>query len=131
VATGSPFEPVEYGGRTFPIAQSNNSYIFPGIGLGVLAAGATRVSDSMFMAAAEALSECSPAQSDESAALLPPLDDVAHVNKAIALAVARCACREGLVRADPDRTDEMLRAGIEETYWRAEYAELHTAEEKA
>ncbi len=55
IATGSPFDDVEYGGRRFPIAQCNNSYIFPGLGLGVRAVGARRVSDAMFMAAARAL----------------------------------------------------------------------------
>ncbi len=63
IATGSPFEDVSYGGRRFPIAQCNNSYVFPGLGLGVLAVGAQRVSDAMFMAAARALADCSPARS--------------------------------------------------------------------
>ena len=59
IATGSPFDDVSYGGRRFPIAQCNNSYIFPGLGLGVLAVGARRVTDAMFMAAARALADCS------------------------------------------------------------------------
>jgi len=73
IATGSPFEPVNYNGKCYPIAQSNNSYIFPGMGLGILAVKARRVSDDMFMAASVALSECSPALADPQAALLPPL----------------------------------------------------------
>jgi malate dehydrogenase (oxaloacetate-decarboxylating) len=60
VATGSPFVPVEYEGKTYPIAQCNNSYIFPGIGLGVLSSGATRITDNMLMAASEALADVSP-----------------------------------------------------------------------
>jgi malate dehydrogenase (oxaloacetate-decarboxylating) len=64
VATGSPFGPVEWKGRCYPVAQCNNSYIFPGMGLGILAVRARRVSDEMLMAAATALGECSPAISD-------------------------------------------------------------------
>ena len=62
IGTGSPFAPVEWNGRTMKIDQTNNSYIFPGIGLGVIAVGARRVTDTMFMAAAEALAAMSPAR---------------------------------------------------------------------
>ena len=60
IATGSPFEAVLYKGRRYPIAQCNNSYVFPGVGLGVLAVGARKVTDAMFNAAARALADCSP-----------------------------------------------------------------------
>lgn len=60
VATGSPFSPVNYKDKVYPIAQCNNSYIFPGIGLGVIASGAKRVTETMLMAASRALAECSP-----------------------------------------------------------------------
>jgi malate dehydrogenase (oxaloacetate-decarboxylating) len=121
VATGSPFEPVAYGGKTFPIAQSNNSYIFPGVGLGVLAVSASRVSDGMLMAASEALGDCSPALDDSSAPLLPPLIDVSRVSKAIALAVARRACEEGLSAEAAGASDDELLQRIDATYWQAEY----------
>ena len=119
VATGSPFEPVTYQGREYPIAQSNNSYIFPGMGLGILAAGATRVSDDMFMAAAVALSESSPALTDPQGSLLPSLDDIRAVSRRIAMAVARQAQAEGL--ADKTSDDELERR-IEQTSWEPRYA---------
>jgi malate dehydrogenase (oxaloacetate-decarboxylating) len=81
VATGSPFGDVTYKGRRFPIAQCNNSYIFPGLGLGILASGAKRVSDSMFMAAARALAEFSMAGRDPAAPLLPPLAESRRVSR--------------------------------------------------
>jgi malate dehydrogenase (oxaloacetate-decarboxylating) len=98
VATGSPFDEVSYGGRRFPIPQCNNSYIFPGLGLGAIASGAARVSDGMFMAAARALADCSPARHDPAAPLLPPLAESRSVSRTIALAVAASAVREGLAR---------------------------------
>ena len=119
VATGSPFEPVTYQGREYPIAQSNNSYIFPGMGLGILAAGATRVSDDMFMAAAVALSESSPALTDPQGSLLPSLDDIRAVSRRIAMAVARQAQAEGL--ADKTSDDE-LELRIEQMSWEPRYA---------
>jgi malate dehydrogenase (oxaloacetate-decarboxylating) len=73
VATGSPFAPVSYGGRRIPIAQCNNIYIFLAIGLGVVASGARRVTDTMILAAARTLDESSPALQDASASLLPAL----------------------------------------------------------
>jgi malate dehydrogenase (oxaloacetate-decarboxylating) len=98
IATGSPFADVVYQGRTIPVSQCNNSYIFPGMGLGVIAAGARRVTDDMFLTAARALSDCSPARSSPAAALLPPLADIRRVSKQIALAVASEAIRQDLAR---------------------------------
>ena len=72
VATGSPFAPVEHGGRTHVISQNNNAYIFPGIGLGVVAAHARRVTDNMMMAAALALSGIAPAATETGMPILPP-----------------------------------------------------------
>ena len=76
VATGSPYPPVQYEGRTIPIAQCNNVFIFPAVGLGVVASGARRVTDGMMLAAARALGEHSPARKDPSGSLLPALRDV-------------------------------------------------------
>ncbi len=119
VATGSPFEPVQHEGRSYPIAQCNNSYIFPAIGLGVLSVGARRVSDGMFMAAAEALSRCAPALSDGAGALLPPLSEIRAVSADIAFAVAAQAQAEGL--AD-ESSESDLRARIQARCWQPVYA---------
>src|SRR6202042_2033229 len=96
VGTGSPFPPVEYGGKTFAIDQTNNSYIFPGMGLGILAAGARRVSDAMFMVAGKAVAEMSPAATDNQGRLLPPISQLREVSMAVAKAVARQAQADGL-----------------------------------
>lgn len=120
VATGSPFNSVSYKGENFPIAQCNNSYIFPGIGLGAIASGATRISDSMFMVASETLATCSPLARGEGADLLPPLNFIRPVSKAIALAVARQAVQEGVCELlDP----EGISAAIEKNFWEPEYRE--------
>jgi len=124
IATGSPFDPVEWNGATFPIGQCNNSYIFPGMGLGILGIGARRVSDGMFMAAAEALGNCSPALKDPKAALLPPLEQVREVATEIAYAVAAQALEEGL--ADPCDADEMKRR-IDARRWEPTYRPFVTA----
>lgn len=118
IATGSPFEPVPCNGRDIPIGQCNNSYIFPGMGLGILAVGARRVSDAMFMAAAEALSGCSPALNDPDASLLPPLDHARDVADKIALAVATQAVADGL--ADKMSAAE-IEARIEAKSWTPAY----------
>ena len=98
VGTGSPFPPATWNGRTVPVDQTNNSYIFPGVGLGVLAVGARRVTDQMFMAAAKALAEFSPAGRDKTARLLPPIPDLRKVAPVIAVAVAKQAIRDGVAR---------------------------------
>lgn len=118
VATGSPFSPVEYKGRTYPIAQSNNTYIFPGMGLGIIASGATRVTDGMFMAAAEALSETAPALKDASASLLPDVAQIRDVSKLVALAVAKQAIAEDVA---PEATEDALRKSIAATMWQPAY----------
>ncbi|PKH54463.1 NAD-dependent malic enzyme [Shewanella sp. Choline-02u-19] len=118
VATGSPFEPVVIDDITYEIAQCNNSYIFPGIGLGVLAAGAARVSDAMLMASSRALAECSPLAINGEGSLLPKLEDIHSVSKHIAFAVAKVAVEEG--HALPS-SDELLTQAIEDNFWTAEY----------
>jgi malate dehydrogenase (oxaloacetate-decarboxylating) len=119
VATGSPFDDVEYEGRRIPIGQCNNAYIFPGVGLGVIAARARRVTDAMFVAAARALSELSPARRDPSRALLPPLTEVRDVAQRVAVAVALQAQRDGLVDAALSE-DELVRR-IEAAMWTPSY----------
>lgn len=118
VATGSPFDDVEYGGRRIPIGQCNNAYIFPGVGLGVIAAQARRVTDAMFIAAARTLSDLAPVRRDPSLALVPPLIEVRDVAKRVAVAVAMQAQRDGVADALPQ--DELVRR-IEATMWTPDY----------
>jgi malate dehydrogenase (oxaloacetate-decarboxylating) len=105
IGAGSPFAPVHWDGRTVAIDQINNSYIFPGVGLGLIASKARRVTDGMFMAAARALAELSPRRVDKGGPLLPPVDQLRRVALAIALAVARQAQADGV--AEPCSEDEM------------------------
>lgn len=114
VATGSPFKPVEYKGKTFPIAQCNNSYIFPGIGLGVTAAGIELITDEMLMLASTTLAEQSPLANTGSGELLPPLDQIGEISKKIAFGIAKLAQQQGLALTMPD---ERLTKKIERTYW--------------
>lgn len=118
IASGSPFKPVEYEGKTYPIAQCNNAYIFPGIGLGVVAAKAKRISDEMLMAASEALAASSPLVINGEGALLPPLTAIAELSKEMAFSVGKVAMTQGLAL---EMTDEALRKSIEQNFWKAEY----------
>ncbi len=96
IGTGSPFAPVNVDGKLVPISQVNNSYIFPGLALGILVSRARRVTDSMIMAAAKALASLSPARQDKNAPLLPPIADSRKVSLVVAKAVGRQAIAEGV-----------------------------------
>ncbi|RYV00586.1 NAD-dependent malic enzyme [Shewanella sp. OPT22] len=120
VATGSPFKPVAVGDEIIEIAQCNNSYIFPGIGLGVLAVKAKRVTDGMLMASSRALAECSPLAIDGEGQLLPPLEDIQTVSRKIAFAVGKAAIKDGLAL---EMKDEILLKSIEKNFWNPEYRE--------
>ncbi len=100
-ASGSPFAPVTSGGRHFVPRQGNNCYIFPGVGLGVVAVRASRVTDAMFMAAARTLAACVTEADLAQGSLYPPLTQVRDVSAQIAVAVAEIAVREGLTDAEP------------------------------
>ena len=121
VATGSPFAPVSYGGRTIPIAQCNNIFIFPAMGLGVVASGARRVTDAMMLAAARALAGNSPALKDSSASLLPPLTDIRRVAAQIAIAVGIEAQKEGLA---PKLAEDELLQRVTAEQWTPAYPAL-------
>ena len=95
IGTGSPFEPVNVGRKKVSITQTNNSYIFPGLALGILASKAKRVTDTMIKAAAEELVRHLPTQKDRHAGLLPPISDARRLGRAIGLAVGRQAIRDG------------------------------------
>jgi malate dehydrogenase (oxaloacetate-decarboxylating) len=118
VATGSPFSPIEYEGKTIPIAQCNNVYIFPALGLGTVASQARRVTDGMILAAARALAERSPARDDPRGALLPPVHDLRTLAVEIALAVGFEAQRTGHA---PLTTPDELRARVKALQWNPVY----------
>ena len=120
VATGSPFSAVEYAQQRYEISQCNNSYIFPGIGLGVVASRASRVSDEMLMAASRCLAEAASQYHDKRNRVLPPLTELAELSRAIAFAVAKVAQAQGLAR---ERSDEELQADIERNFWTPNYRE--------
>jgi malate dehydrogenase (oxaloacetate-decarboxylating) len=121
VATGSPFPPVSYGGRAIPIAQCNNVFIFPAMGLGVVASGARRVTDTMMLAAARTLAANSPALKDSSASLLPPLTDIRRVAAEIATAVGMAAQNEGVA---PKLAEADFRQRVKATQWTPAYAPI-------
>src|ERR1051326_1048225 len=118
VATGSPFASISFREKTIQIGQCNNAFIFPGVGLGVLASGARRVANEMFTAAALALSKQSPARKDKSAPLYPPLEEVRTVSRNVAFAVASEAQRLGL--AEESTPDELMRR-IDKKMWEPHY----------
>jgi len=106
IGTGSPFAAVSWNGRQAPIDQTNNSYIFPGMGLGILSVSARRVTDAMFMAAAKCLAELSPARNNKSGRLLPPVSELRQVSFAVAKAVAMQAIEDGVAGPLGDQTLE-------------------------
>jgi len=121
VASGSPFAPVNYGGRRIPIAQCNNVYIFPAMGLAVVASGARRVTDAMMLAAARVLGGNSPAVKDPAASLLPSLTDLRRIAAEIAFAVGVEAQKDGVA---PPMSENKLREQIAKTQWTPAYAPL-------
>lgn len=118
VATGSPFAPVSYKDKVYPIAQCNNSYIFPGIGLAVIASGAKQVTDGMLMAASRALADCSPLATDGVGSLLPDVNDIQGVSKCIAMEVGKAAQIEGVAQVT---TEDALSKAIEHNFWVPQY----------
>ena len=119
VGTGSPFDAVEVNGKLVRISQINNSFIFPGLALGILVSRSTRVSDAMIMASAKALASQSPILADKDAPLLPPMADCRKVSLVVAEAVARQAMADGSAEAVDDATlRERLRAYVWEPVYR-------------
>ncbi|HEX5731455.1 MAG TPA: NAD-dependent malic enzyme [Blastocatellia bacterium] len=118
VATGSPYSNVFYNGREIPIGQCNNAFIFPGVGLGVIASGSRRVTNEMFVAAARALARFSPALADPHGSLFPALENVRVISCDVAVEVALEAQHAGL--AEAASREETLRM-VEAKMWAARY----------
>jgi malate dehydrogenase (oxaloacetate-decarboxylating) len=116
IATGSPFLPVSYQGRTYTIAQANNALLFPGLGLGVCVSRARRISDGMLTAAANAVAHLSDATLP-GAALLPPVEELKVVSAAVGIAVAEAARDEGLAQRP---LDDLIRQ-VDRAMWRPQY----------
>lgn len=124
IATGSPFPDVMAGRQRRKIGQCNNAYIFPGLGLGVIASGAQRVSQEMFVAAAYALSEQSPALRDPLASLFPPLENIRAISQQVAFHVA-CETRpNGLAL---QITEAEIEAVIAARMWQPRYVTYRLA----
>jgi malate dehydrogenase (oxaloacetate-decarboxylating) len=118
VGTGSPFDPVEVNGKLVRISQVNNSFIFPGLALGILVSRSTRVSDAMIMASAKALASLSPTLAEPDAPLLPPIADCRRVSLVVAEAVAKQAMADGTAETVEEET---LRERIHAYVWEPVY----------
>ena len=124
IGTGSPFPPASYKGKAMPFAQTNNSYIFPGLALGIISSGARHVSDAMIKAATLALAELVPTRRDKQAGLLPPLKEIRAVSRQVARAVGLQAIKDGLAEVDVTGLEKELTANFwEPVYEPYEYAE--------
>jgi malate dehydrogenase (oxaloacetate-decarboxylating) len=118
IGTGSPFDPVNAGGRKIRVPQTNNSYIFPGLALGILASRARRVTDAMIKAAAEGLVRNLPTRTDKQASLLPPISQARALGRLIAQAVGKQAIRDGQAQV-PD--EAALQRELESSVWEPAY----------
>ena len=128
IATGSPFEGVAYGERLYPIAQCNNIYIFPGVGLGVKISGASIITDKMLDAAAEALATCIPEGNDPWIPLLPFMESILESTEVVAMAVARSAVEEQVTAQY--FTEEQLKERMQDYRWSPEYKEIRPPKAK-
>jgi len=118
IGTGSPFAAVNWNGRAVPVDQTNNSYIFPGMALGILSVDARRVTQTMFMSAAKCLAELSPARRATSGRLLPPVSELRSVSFTVAKAVALQAIEDGVACPLDEQT---LESGIRANVWEPVY----------
>ncbi|HET7338841.1 MAG TPA: NAD-dependent malic enzyme [Candidatus Dormibacteraeota bacterium] len=119
IATGSPFAPVTYDGVSYRIGQANNAFVFPGIGLGTITVRATRVSNGMLAAAADAVAAKTDV-SERGASLLPEVRQMREVSAAVAIAVARQAMSEGIARRPVDNLERAVRTAM----WQPLYPEV-------
>jgi malate dehydrogenase (oxaloacetate-decarboxylating) len=118
IATGSPFPPVDYNGKKYPIAQCNNVYIFPGVGLGIVACKTHKVTEKMFIKAAHVLSEHAPMLKDPTAGIFPSLEDLRDISREIAIAIGHVAEDEDLV---PKSSPQEIQQRVDQKMWYPEY----------
>ncbi|MGM0577808.1 MAG: NAD-dependent malic enzyme [Myxococcota bacterium] len=120
VATGSPFPPVPWEGRQIPVGQGNNAFIFPGLGLGTVLSGATRISDAMVAEAAYALADYTEEHHLAEGRIYPPVDELRTVSRHVASAVVRQAIADGTATVS-DLSDEEIDIWVEDHFWEPEY----------
>ncbi|BCA95231.1 NAD-dependent malic enzyme [Legionella antarctica] len=118
IATGTAFPPIEYQNRLLEVAQCNNALVFPGIGLGILAVSASRLTKEMILAASATLCQFAPSKKDSFLPLLPSLDDAQNVAKKIAIAVAQCAINSGYAQKNQDKDIKKI---VEDMFWEPRY----------
>lgn len=123
VATGSPFEPVSFEGITYEIGQSNNAFVFPGLGLGAIAVRASMITPNMFTAAADAVAK-STRLDRPGASLLPSIEELKKVSFQVAIAVAQAAIEDHVAREQP----EDLATAIRSLVWEPQYRPIHASE---
>lgn len=123
VATGSPFPNVQHEGRSFVVGQGNNAFVFPGVGLGALVTRATKVTDNMLTAAAEALSEYTDPMRLMEGAVYPSVSALGRASRHVAVAVANQAMADGVARREAKDTQEAVSAGI----WEPRYLPIRRA----
>ena len=137
IATGSPFDPVEYKGTTYEVGECNNSVCFPGIGLGCILSKASRLTDAMLLAGVKGMASMAPILVDEKLPLVPDVEVARSVSLAIAAGVIAQAKKDGVCQEEgvPEIADgdadghemEDLKRWIEDRMWRAEYPEFAKA----
>jgi len=118
IGTGSPFPPSMRNGKAFRPDQTNNAYVYPGIGLGAISTGSRRISDGMFLAAAHAVAARSPTKGDTRANLLPPLREIRELTFHVAIAVAKQAKAESLTRP---MSEDAIVAAVKGKMWEPVY----------
>ena len=123
-ASGSPFEEVVYNGVNFKPAQSNNMYTYPGLGLGALAGEAKHITDNMLNSAAKALVDNIDEEHYKENRIFPRVREIPSLSKKIALAVAKQAYKDGVVKYTKQRSDEEIKQKINSRYWKPEYGSL-------
>ncbi len=124
IATGSPFEPIEYNGKTYNIPQCNNSYIFPAFGLAVVAGKISQITEEMLIVASEVLAASSPVVQTGEGALLPALSDIAELSKKMAMAIIKQAQQQGFAE---QVTNQDIESAISQNFWLPEYRRYEVA----